>query len=119
MTAAERIEGAVKLRRPPSGEVPVAPLIISYTARLAGMKQAEIFSSVRKWNDAVEKAVDVIGPPDMGFALWPRDVPFSEALTHRLPGRELDDDDLFQLIEEEVMTRDDYGLIVRGGYSRC
>jgi len=118
MTAAERIEGAVKLKRPPSGEVPVAPLIITHTARLAGMKQAEIFSSVKKWNEAVEKAVAVIGPPDMGFALWPRDVPFSEGLRHKLPGRELGDDELFQLIEEEVMTRDDYELILKEGYSR-
>ena len=84
--------------------MPVAPLIITYTARLAGMKQAEIFSSVGAWRRAVDLAVDRIGAPDMGFALWPRDVPFSEGMRHKLPGRELGDDELFQIIEEEVMT---------------
>lgn len=118
MTASERIEGAVKLRPNPTGEVPVAPLIITYTARLAGMKQAEIFSNVKKWNEAVDRAVEVTGAPDMGFALWPRDVPFSETLRYRLPGRELGDDELFQLIEEEVMTRADYERIPKEGFGR-
>jgi len=108
MTARERIESAVALRPLPANEVPVAPLIITFTARLAGMKQSDIFSSVKAWRAAVDRAADRIGLLDMGFALWPRDVPFSEGLKHKLPGRELGDDDLFQLIEEEVRPREDY-----------
>lgn len=118
MNAYERIEAAVKLKPTPNGEVPVAPLIITFTARLAGMKQAQIFSSVKAWREAVDLAVERIGAPDLGFALWPRDVPFSEGLRHNLPGRELGDDELFQLIEEEVMQRDDYERILSIGYDR-
>ncbi len=118
MNAEERIESAVKLTRVPNGEVPVAPLIITFTARAAGMKQAEIFSSVKTWRDAVDRTADRIGAPDLGFALWPRDVPFSEGMRHKLPGRELGDDDLFQLVEEEVMQRSDYERLLQVGYDR-
>jgi hypothetical protein len=118
MNAQERIDAAVKLVPLPKAEVPVAPLIITFTARLAGMKQAQIFSSVKAWRQAVDLAADRIGAPDMGFALWPRDVPFSEGLRHKLPGRELGEDELFQLIEEEVMQRSDYERLLAVGYNR-
>ncbi len=118
MNAEERIESAVKLAPLPKEEVPVAPLIITFTARLAGMKQAQIFSSVNAWRQAVDLAADRMGPLDMGFALWPRDVPFSEGLRYKLPGKELGEDDLFQLIEEEVMQRDDYERLLEVGYNR-
>jgi uroporphyrinogen decarboxylase len=118
MNAHKRIEAAIKLQPLPGGEVPVAPLIITFTARLAGMKQAEIFSSVKAWRLAVDRVIDRIGPPDMYFAIFPRDVPFSEGLHYKLPGRELGEDELFQLIEEEVMLREDYERILKDGYAR-
>jgi hypothetical protein len=118
MHAYERIESAVRLKPLPEGELPVAPLLITYIARLAGMTQAQIFSDVNAWRRAVNLAFDRIGAPDMGFALWPRDVPFSEAMPFKLPGRELGEDDLFQINEQEVMQRQDYERILTQGYSR-
>jgi hypothetical protein len=117
MNAYERIDSAIKLKPLPGGEVPVAPLIIAFTARLAGMTQTQIFSDVKTWREAVDRAVDRIGAPDMGFALWPHDVAFSEALRYKLPGRDLGDDAQFQLIEEEVMQRADYERLLAAGYS--
>lgn len=118
MDSQERIDRAVALKPAAPGEVPVAPLIIHFTAKLAGLKQADIFRSVGTWRDAVDAAADRIGAFDMGFSLWPTDVPFSEAMKHKLPGRELGDDEMFQVLEEEVMTRDDYKLLVDQGYGR-
>jgi hypothetical protein len=118
MNSSERIEKAIHLQPLSGGEVPVAPLIITFMGKLAGIKQAEIFSKVKSWRQAVDLAVQKIGAPDMGFAIFPRDVPFSEGLRHRLPGRELGDDDLFQLIEEEVMLREDYERILKDGFAR-
>jgi uroporphyrinogen decarboxylase len=112
MDAYERIDNAVKLKPLAACELPVAPLISTYTARLARMTQAQIFSDVKAWRQAVAIAVDRIGAPDMGFALWPRDVPFSEAMRFKLPGRELGEDDLFQINEQEVMQRKDYERIL-------
>jgi hypothetical protein len=116
--AQERIDRAVRLMPPANGEVPVAPLVITYTARLAGMKQAEIFSSVGAWRRAVDLAAERTGALDMGFAIWPRDVPFSEGMRHKLPGRDLGDDELFQVIEEEIMTPADYERLLAVGYGR-
>jgi hypothetical protein len=118
MNAHERLKASVKLQPLPDNEVPVAPLIITFTARLAGMKQAEIFTRVDAWRRAVDLAIDRLGPPDMGFAIFPRDVPFSEGLRHKLPGRELGEDELFQLIEDEVMLRADYERILKDGFNR-
>jgi hypothetical protein len=113
----ERIDRAVALQPVPAGQTPVAPLIVHYTAKLAGVTQATIFGSVGAWRDAVDRAADQVSF-DMGFSLWPTDVAFSESLQYRLPGRELGDDEMFQMLEEEVMTTDDYELLVRQGYSR-
>ncbi|MGB8213916.1 MAG: uroporphyrinogen decarboxylase family protein [Anaerolineales bacterium] len=118
MDAYERIDSAIRLKPLPTGDVPVAPLIITYTARLAGMTQAQIFSDVKYWRKAVSLATDRIGASDMGFALWPRDVPFSEGMRFKLPGRELGEDDLFQINEQEVMQREDYEQILKQGYNR-
>jgi uroporphyrinogen decarboxylase len=118
MNAHERIENAIKLKPAPAGEVPVAPLIITFHAALAGMTQAQIFSNVTTWREAVDKAYDRIGTPDLGFAIWPRDVAFSEALRYKLPGRELGDDSLFQINEQEVMQRADYETLLAAGYGR-
>jgi uroporphyrinogen decarboxylase len=107
----------VALKPAAPGQTPVAPLMIHYTAKLAGVTQAEIFRSVGGWRDAVDRAAGRL-PFDLGFALWPTDVAFSEALRHRLPGRDLGDDEMFQVLEEEVMTTADYELLVRQGYSR-
>lgn len=118
MNSSERVERAIQLQPVARNDVPVAPLIITCTGRLAGIKQAEIFSSVKSWRKAVDLAIQKVGVPDMGFAIFPRDIPFSEEMRHRLPGRELGDDELFQLIEEEVMTREDYETILKVGFAR-
>ncbi len=117
MDSAERVARAVQLKPAAPGQTPVAPLMIHYTAKLAGMSQAQIFADVDAWRKAVDRAADRL-PFDIGFALWPTDVPFSEGLKHRLPGRELGDDEMFQMLEDEVMTTDDYELILRQGYGR-
>lgn len=118
MDAQERIERAVALKPAPPGETPVAPLIIHYTARLAGLRQADVFRDVAVWRRAVDLAADRLGPFDMGFALWPPDVAFSEGMRHKLPGGDLGDDEMFQVLEEEVMTTDDYEILLTQGYGR-
>lgn len=114
MNAVERIEAAIALKKPDS--IPVAPLIISFAARCAGMAQAEIFSSLRKWQKALEVTFARVGTPDAVFPLWPRDAAKSQMLKVLLPGEDLDPDAQFQYKESEVMSRNDYELILRKGY---
>ena len=114
MSASERIEAAIALKR---GElVPVAPLIISFAGRCAGMTQADIFSSLNKWQEALELTIKKVGKPDAIFPLWPRDAAKSQMLRLLLPGEDLEPDAQFQYSESEVMTREDYDFIIHKGY---
>ncbi len=114
MNAAERLEAAIALKR--TDPIPVAPLIISFAAQCAGMTQAEIFSSLRKWQQALEITFSRVGTPDAVFPLWPSDAAKSQMLRVLSPGEELEPNAQFQYIESEVMSRSDYDLIIKKGY---
>lgn len=114
MSASERIEAAIALKR---GEpIPVAPLIISFAGRCAGMTQADIFSNLHQWQEALKVTFKRVGTPDAIFPLWPRDAAKSQMLRLLLPGEDLDPDAQFQYSESEVMTREDYDFIIQKGY---
>ncbi|MBS1245376.1 MAG: hypothetical protein H6R36_31, partial [Chloroflexi bacterium] len=115
MNVVERIEAAISLK--PVDQMPVAPLIISFAGRCAGMTQAEIFEGFRQWQRALELTFERVGRCDAVFPMWPRDAALSQPLRALLPGRDLDDEAQFQLIEAEVMTREDYADIADRGYS--
>ena len=114
MNASEKIEAAIALRK--TKPVPVAPLIISFAAQCAGMTQAEIFSSLHKWQQALALTFTRVGVPDAIFPLWPRDAAKSQMLRVLLPGDELEPNAQFQYLETEVMKRDDYSFIIQNGY---
>jgi uroporphyrinogen decarboxylase len=114
MSASERIEDAIALRQGKS--IPVVPLIISFAGRCAGMTQADIFSSLHKWQQALEATFARVGTPDAIFPLWPRDAAKSQMLRLLLPGDNLEVNAQFQYSESEVMSRDDYNFIIQKGY---
>jgi len=115
LNVVERIEAAISLK--PVDQMPVAPLIISFAGRCAGMTQAEIFEGFRQWQRALELTFERVGRCDAVFPMWPRDAALSQPLRALLPGRDLDDEAQFQLIEAEVMTREDYADIADRGFS--
>jgi len=114
----ERIANAVALRTPNrrKKEIPVAPLIISFAGRCAGVQQAQIFGDVKLWRKAQKMTYDRIGLCDAVFGLWPRDVAFSQLMRFKLPGKELAADAQFQILEEEIMVPEDYSFIAHYGY---
>jgi Uroporphyrinogen decarboxylase (URO-D) len=116
MNSFERIDAAIGLR--PTDQTPVSPLLISYPARCAGVKMAEMYSRFRTWFDALDSAEQVLGHFDTVFPFWPRDVCRLQMLTYRLPGRDLPDDEIAQMIEAEVMKREDYERIVAGKFTQ-
>ena len=115
MNAIERIEAAISLQ--PVDRIPVAPLIISFAGRCAGVTQAELFGSFRQWQYSMQATFERVGECDAVFPMWPRDAAVSQPLRALLPGRDLDDEAQFQLVETEVMTRQDYTTIVERGYT--
>jgi len=115
LNAIERIEAAISLK--PVDRIPVAPLIISFAGRCAGITQAELFGSFARWQSAMQSTFERVGECDAVFPMWPRDAAVSQPLRALLPGRDLESDAQFQLVETEVMTRQDYGDIVERGYT--
>lgn len=81
-------------------EIPVLPHMIASMGPFAGISQAEIVSSADKWLEAVDKTISLIGKPDVCMPLCPGDTLFFMGLPARLPGRELDDEALYQFIEK-------------------
>jgi len=116
MNSFERIDAAIGLR--PTDRVPVSPLLISYPARCAGIRMAEMYSHFDAWFDALDAAEHVLGAFDTVFPFWPADVCRLQMLEFRLPGRDLPEDEIAQMIESEVMRREDYELMIAGRFNR-
>jgi uroporphyrinogen decarboxylase len=115
MNSFELIDSAIALKSTP--RVPVAPFIISFAGRCSGFTQTDIFFNLYKWQQALSITFDRIGKCDAVFPLLPSDAANSQMMRVLLPGRNLDVDAQFQIIEEEVMTRDDYNQIISNGYN--
>jgi uroporphyrinogen decarboxylase len=116
MNSFERIDEAMALR--PTDRIPVSPLLISYPARCAGVKMGEMYSHFETWFEALDTTEQALGHFDTVFPFWPRDVCRLQMLAYRLPGRDLPDDEIAQMIESEVMRREDYERIVAGKFNQ-
>lgn len=87
-----------------------------YAAAAAGMTQKELFEGNEKWIEACNRCYAKLDcEPQMVFPIGPYDIVFAEQMRVRIPGRELGDNELFQLIEEENMSVDDYSFILEHG----
>lgn len=117
MTKHEMLENAINLGPILSkADIPVYPMMLAYAAVPAGKTQAHIFESNENWIDALTTTYGILGrDPDVVFPMNPRDVTFVEQLKVKLPGKDLPDNELFQFLEEELMTRDDYQTIIEKG----
>ncbi|MGD0230385.1 MAG: uroporphyrinogen decarboxylase family protein [Syntrophorhabdales bacterium] len=112
-----RIKAAVELRKP--DRVPVVPLADSFCARYTGMKMSEFAVHVEKAHQAMFQTFTTIGEVDgvqhatysvyMLSLLWLSKI--------KIPGRELPDNDLWQVDELELVTTDDYDTIIEKGWN--
>ena len=118
MDSLTKVQNMFELKKPSDRrEIPVFPQIISWCGTAAGMTQAEIISSDKKWHEAMAKTFRLIGKPDMVFAVSIGRAVFAEAMPARLPGRELPDDALYQFIETQNMEYEDYDFITKNGWN--
>lgn len=97
-------------------DIPVYAHMCAYAAKLAGVTQAELFSGNEAFVGALTKAYEVLGVyPDAVFPLGPADISFGEMMKVKIPGRELGEDELFQFVEEQIMTVEDYHTVINAG----
>ena len=118
MNKFEKLENTINLIPPKSkADIPVYPMIICYAAVAAGKTQADIFKDNDSWRNALIDCYEKIGvEPDVVFPMNPADTAFIEQMKVKIPGKELGENEMFQFLEEELMTMDDYHTIVKKGY---
>lgn len=116
MNSRERIESAIKLQIP--DRVPVAPFVMFFVAKHAGITMEEYLFSKGKSEMAAEKTFMDFG----GWDAWYR-YPYIDGRTvyyypmkFKMPGRELGPNEIYQTVEEEVMKEEDYDLLIAKGY---
>ena len=80
-------------------EMPVFPMCLATYGSLGDVSQKDICTDPDKWILAIENTIAKIGHPDVSMAMYPGDTTFVMGLPVRLPGRELDDNALYQFVE--------------------
>lgn len=118
MNSQEKFDYAMSLKpfaRKP--DIPVFPHICTYAAVPAGVTQAEIFKGNNNWMEAYKKTCEMAGYPDVAFPLGPKTVTYIEQMKVKIPGKDLGENELFQFMEEEIMSQDDYKVIIEKGFA--
>lgn len=112
-----RIKAAVALEK--NDRVPVVPVADSFMANIVGVKLSDFCSKPEVALDTMMKGYDMWGDAD-GI----QHACYNVALLSYIwlskidrPGIELPEDKLWQVKEQELMTRDDYDAIINGGYN--
>jgi hypothetical protein len=117
MLSEERIRAAVSLEA--TDRAVLGHSIDSFAARYAGITQEEWWFDHKTANAALVRTFHDLGPWDTSVSFAPGH-PLAFALTApmrvKLPGRDLAPDEPMQFEELELMTPDDYDLIVERGW---
>ena len=89
-----------------------------FTARYMGLKLSEMITDFERANTLIQMGMLLLGKGEIdssGGGMYP---PSKETVSFmKLPGRDLQEDDLWQIDERELMTVDDYDTIINKGYA--
>ena len=119
MTKEERFRAAISLD--PVDRHPVFPILVTTAARLYGIKQAEAW---RDHNVARESLIKCFHEYDFDYGTKPNYywtmLPGKQCtapIRLLIPGKQLDDDDLYQVDEKVLFSREDYHKIAALGWN--
>ncbi|MCL4561023.1 MAG: hypothetical protein M1281_10450 [Chloroflexi bacterium] len=118
MNPRERIDAAITLQ--PVDRAPIIPLMDIVSPRLQGVKLAHVVKDLDLARDVMIKTFEDLGGwdatffpgglvTDVGWGIF--------AMASKLPGYELDEDDLWQLDEKEIMKVEDHDFIQKNGWN--
>lgn len=114
MTTEQRISVALQGGMP--DRVPVVPFIHYFAARYAGFSQAHLWEDHRAYRESMRKTFLDLGPWDASFLLdahGPIAMSFLIPMKAKIPGRDLPRNSPMQLMEEELMTPEDYDWLLK------
>lgn len=109
MTAEQRLETVIGLGTP--DRVPVAPMIYYFAAQYAKITVYELWSNPTKYEYAINKCFNELGPWDVYYPINPINpeaYTFILPMKIKYPGIDLPADEICQVIEEEVISADEY-----------
>lgn len=112
----ERIRRAVALETP--DRVPVVLEYAGFAAHVTQTPMARFLGSARASLDAMIRTFSEVGGGDaINYgAFWPYALSHIFLARVRVPGVDLPDDEMWQVVESELMTRDDYPRILEQGW---
>jgi len=119
MSRNERLQAAIRLEKP--DRVPVVPALFPEpAAHLTGLSMAQVANDNQVALDAMWTVFDRYGGWDCGYpgAYIPIQMQAANLypMKMRIPGKDLPDDHMFQLVEEEVLRPEDYDRICDMGF---
>jgi len=119
MTSNERVAAAIRLDKP--DRVPVAPLLPPEPiAHLAGLTQGQVAADCSVSLSGFFKVYDEYGGWDAAYAgaITPEQLQILGVypMKMRIPGKDTDENEIFQILEQEVMTPEDYAKICEMGF---
>ena len=119
MDTLERIDAAISIKD--VDRHPVFPIIVTAAARLYGITQGEAWRNHDKAREAMiwcfrEFGYDVASKPNFYYPMLPGKN-CSAPVRNLIPGKQLGEDDLYQIDERELFTRDDYDIIADSGWN--
>lgn len=109
LTAEQRLQTVIRLGVP--DRVPVAPMIYYFAAYYSGITVHELWSDPKKYDFAIEKCFEDLGPWDIYYPINPVNPTayvFILPMKIRYPGIDLPADNICQVIEEEIMAAEEY-----------
>ena len=119
MTSNERVAAAIRLDKP--DRVPVVPLLPPEPiAHLAGLTQGQVAADCSVTLSGFFKVYDQYGGWDAAYggAITPEQLQILSCypMKVRIPGKDTDENEIFQILEQEVMTPEDYEKIHEMGF---
>jgi hypothetical protein len=115
MTVRERLEAAVSLR--PCDRVPVGFPLSWFTARHAGITMAQFASDCETHAAAIYKTYQDLGGIDLiWYNLAPAGTSLPLPMKQKVPGKDLPPDSIIQYHEQEIMTADEYDIVINKGW---
>ncbi len=105
MNSAEKLEKMLRLEKPKDrSEIPYFPQIITWAGTVSGISQKEMIFDVDQNIRALDLTFEKIGKPDVMMCTAMRDTTFIMGIPVRLPGKDLEDNALYQFVESDLFT---------------
>lgn len=120
MTSEEKFQKMLRLEKPNDrSEIPYFPQIMTWAGTCSGISQKDMMENIDKNIEALDITFEKVGKPDVMMCTATQDTVFIMGLPVRVPGKDLDDNALYQFVETDLFTLqegEEYDRILKMGW---